>query len=58
MQESNLEWVSASTLATRLNVTPQTIYNRIAKGMYPSKEFVRGKMRGILVGVNKEEVCV
>mgnify|MGYP002528415511 CR=1 FL=1 len=46
MQE---EWISVSTLAKRENVTPQTIRNRIARGMYQTKEFERGRMRGILV---------
>ena len=45
----NTEWISISTLAERLGVTKQTIYNRIKQGVYPTKEFRRGSMKGILV---------
>ena len=43
------EWISVSELAKRMNVTSQTIYNRISKGDLKTKEFTRGKMRGLLV---------
>ena len=46
MQE---EWVSVSTLAKREGVTPQTIRNKIARGMYVTQEFERGSMKGVLV---------
>ena len=44
------EWVSVSTMAKRLNVSKQTIYNRIRKGDFETQTFERGtKMIGILV---------
>ena len=43
------EWVSASELAELLNVSTQTIYNRVKKQMYETKKFKRGKMIGILI---------
>lgn len=43
------EWVSVSDLANRLGVSKQTIYNRAKCGMYETKEFSRGKMKGILI---------
>lgn len=49
----NTEWISISTLAERLGVTKQTIYNHVKQGMYPTKEFKRGTMRGVLVQVAK-----
>lgn len=52
--ENNVEWVSVSTLAERLNVSTQTIYNRIKCGEYPTIDYVRGKYRGVLVGVKKD----
>lgn len=51
--EQDIEWVSVSELANRLRTTKQTIYNRIKQGYYPTKEFSRGKMRGLLCGVPK-----
>ena len=53
MNENEYEWVSVSTLAKRNGVTTQTIRNRIANGMYETKEFERGRMRGILVLTTK-----
>lgn len=47
--DNNTEWVSISTLAKHLGVTKQTVYNRVKQGLYPTKEFTRGTMRGILV---------
>lgn len=49
----DLEWVSVSTLAERLNVSTQTIYNRIKCGEFQTINYERGKYRGILVGVKK-----
>lgn len=49
----NTEWISISTLAERLGVTKQTVYNRVKQGMYPTKEFKRGTMRGVLIQVAK-----
>lgn len=56
MMESNkneYEMISVSEMAKRLGCTNQTIYNRIKKGLYKSKVFMRGSMRGILVCVPK-----
>ena len=55
MNENEYEWISVSSLAVQLNVTSQTIYNRIKRGDYPVKEFKRGGMNGVLVGVKKQE---
>lgn len=49
MNEQEYEWISVSSLAKREGVTAQTIRNRIARGMYQTKEFERGSMKGILV---------
>lgn len=49
----NTEWISISTLAERLGVTKQTVYNRVKQGMYPIREFKRGTMRGVLIQVAK-----
>lgn len=49
----DVEWISVSELAKRINKTKQTAYNKIATGVYPTKEFRRGSMRGILVCVSK-----
>ena len=44
------EWVSVSTMAKRLGVSKQTVYNRIKKGGYDTQTFERGtKMIGILI---------
>lgn len=51
--EQEFEWVSVSSLATILNVSKQTIYNRIKNGNYETKEFERGQMKGLLVKVKK-----
>lgn len=48
--------MSVSSLAVMLNVTTSTIYNRIARGVYATKEFKRGSMNGVLVGVPKQDV--
>lgn len=48
------DWVGVSTLATQLCVSKQTIYNRIKKGVYPTRNFARGTMNGILVGIIKQ----
>lgn len=51
----DLEWVSVSDLAKRLNVTNQTVYNKIRCGEYQTIKFKRGKYNGILVGVAKQK---
>ena len=44
------EWVSVSTMAKRLGVSKQTVYNRIKKGWFDTQTFERGtKMIGILI---------
>ena len=53
MKEQELEWVSVSSLAAQLNVSKQTIYNRIARGQYPTQTFKRGSMNGVLIGISK-----
>ena len=58
------EWVSVSTMAKRLGVSKQTVYNRIKKGWFDTQTFERGtKMIGILIkqktngeGNTKEEL--
>lgn len=47
--DDNCEWISVSELATRIGKTKQTVYNKIRAGLYDTKTFSRGKMRGILV---------
>ena len=49
---SNNEWVSVSELAKHLNVSHQTIYNRIRKGVYETKTFSRGVYKGFLIKYN------
>lgn len=49
----NEEWISVSECAELLNVTKQTVYNKIKQGIYPTKVFNRGSMRGLLVCVPK-----
>lgn len=49
----NEEWISVSELALRTGKTKQTIYNKIKQGIYPTKVFNRGSMRGLLVCVPK-----
>ena len=53
MIDNEYDWMSVSSLAVQLNVSKQTIYNRIAKNEYPVKRFRRGSMDGILVGTPK-----
>jgi hypothetical protein len=53
MNENDYDWVSVSSLAVQLNVSKQTIYNRCARGEYPTKTFDRGSMKGLLVGTPK-----
>ena len=53
--EQELEWVSVSELAKRLHKTKQTVYNLIKRGVYETKEFQRGSMRGILICIPKQE---
>jgi predicted DNA-binding protein YlxM (UPF0122 family) len=48
-QESNTEWYSASELATLLQVSTQTIYNRIRRGEYETQPFKRGVYNGFLI---------
>lgn len=47
--DDNCEWISVSELAQRIGKTKQTVYNKIRAGLYDTKTFSRGKMRGILV---------
>lgn len=49
----NEEWISVSECAELLNVTKQTIYNRVKSGLYETKQFKRGKMIGILINKPK-----
>lgn len=51
MENRNEEWVSASTLAKRLGVSQQTIYNYLKQGKYEYQTFDRGVMRGLLIKV-------
>lgn len=53
--EQEIEWVSVSELAKRLHKTKQTVYNLIKRGVYETKEFQRGSMRGILICIPKQE---
>jgi predicted DNA-binding protein YlxM (UPF0122 family) len=55
MNEQEVEWVSVSELAKRLHKTKQTVYNLIKKGVYETKEFQRGSMRGFLICIPKQE---
>lgn len=55
MNEQKVEWVSVSELAKRLHKTKQTVYNLIKRGVYETKEFQRGSMRGILICIPKQE---
>jgi predicted DNA-binding protein YlxM (UPF0122 family) len=50
-----IEWISVSQLAVQLNVSKQTIYNKIRQGAYQTKEFTRGSMRGLLVAYPKSK---
>lgn len=51
--KSNINtWISVSTLALRLGVSTQTIYNRIKSGKYKAHRFNRGKLSGVLVDIN------
>lgn len=47
--------MSVSGFAKTIGVSKQTVYNRIKDGVYETKEFSRGKMKGILVKVPKEQ---
>lgn len=49
----NEEWISVSEVAQRIGKTKQTVYNKIKQGIYPTKVFNRGSMRGLLVCVPK-----
>ena len=53
MSDNKYDWMSVSSLACLLNVSKQTIYNRCARGEYPTKTFKRGSMTGLLVGTPK-----
>lgn len=52
--DDDLEWISVSELSKRIGKTPQTCYNYVREGRYPVRNFRRGNMNGILVGVAKE----
>jgi predicted DNA-binding protein YlxM (UPF0122 family) len=49
MENNETEWVSVSELAGLLNVSKQTIYNRVKTQLYETKKFKRGKMIGALI---------
>lgn len=49
--QNNEEWISVSEMAKRLGCTKQTVYNKIARKEYQTKEFSRGSMRGLLIRV-------
>lgn len=49
MENNKTEWVSVSELAGLLNVSKQTIYNRVKTQLYETKKFKRGKMIGVLI---------
>lgn len=48
-ESKDMEWVSVSELAELLNVSKQTIYNKVKAHLYEIKNFKRGKMVGILI---------
>ena len=54
MNES-FELLSVSEVASLEGKSIQTIYNRIAQGLYETVEYKRGKMRGILVKYHKKK---
>ena len=49
MNRQEREWYSASELATLLQVSTQTIYNRIRRGEYETQPFKRGVYNGFLI---------
>lgn len=57
MNEANegVEYLAVSEYAKRLGVSNQTIRNRIDDGLIETITFQRGKMKGILCVVKKEE---
>lgn len=55
MENGNEEWISVSELAQRIGKTKQTAYNQIKAGLWVSKEFTRGSMKGILVLYRNEK---
>lgn len=54
MDNENYQMVSVSTVARRMGVTAQTIYNQIKAGLWETTEYQRGKYRGILVKFPKK----
>ena len=54
--EMDEKWISVSQMADQLNVTKQTVYNKIKQGIIPSREFTRGSMRGLLVRMPNRSV--
>lgn len=52
--ESKKEWYSASELATLLQVSTQTIYNRIRRGEYETQPFKRGVYNGFLIKYSRD----
>lgn len=51
-EQNKYELLSVGEMAKRIGVSSQTIYNRIAQGLYETVEFKRGsKMRGFLIKV-------
>jgi hypothetical protein len=51
MNEKEYKWISVSSMAKLQGVSTQTIRNRIKDGVYETREFERGKMKGILVAL-------
>ena len=55
MTQTEDKWVSVSTLAKKLGISKQAIYNRIRSGKYETQTFQRGSMIGVLVKVDGDE---
>lgn len=55
MIDDDFEYISVSEYAEREGVSTQTIRNRITDGIIPTVVFRRGRMRGILCQVRKQQ---
>ena len=53
--ENDVEWISISELAQRIGKTKQTAYNQCKQGLWQTKVFKRGSMRGLLVAYPKSQ---
>lgn len=51
--KEQIDWVSVSTFASRTGQSTQNVYNKIKQGLLKTKEFERGSMRGLLVGIQQ-----